>query len=102
MSEFKRREEDEGALARMLKKIAGIITSLVVIMGAIAFAADTRYAQKEELHKEVQGVLVDMRKTTLDDKIFEIQLTPEAKRSDVQRALLDRYVREADTLRKAK
>jgi hypothetical protein len=98
MSEFKRREGDIDAVTRALKWIAGVITSIAVIGGAVAFAADTRYAQKDDVKAEMQNSVNQLRKQALEDKIFELNLTPAAKRSDAQRALLDRSVRQLDDL----
>ena len=40
--EYKRRDSDVGVLAKYLKAAAGVVTSLAVLGGALAWAADTQ------------------------------------------------------------
>ena len=100
--ELKRRDGDVGALARWLKALAGVIASIAVLAGAFTWAADTRYAQKVDVVIAVQSSADRQRGLQVEDKIFEINLIPPDKRSDVQRALLDRYLREAEALKSKK
>ena len=100
--EYKRRDSDVGVLAKYLKAAAGVVTSLAVLGGALAWAADTRYEQKGAAQVAVQIAVDGLRKSTIEDKIFEINLVKPENRTDVQRALLDRYLREAEALKSKK
>ncbi len=101
MSEHeKRRDSDVVSLMTWIMRIGSTLAAVGVIFGAIAFAADTRYEQKGVAQVAVQAAVDGLRKSTIEDKIFEINLVPPEKRTDVQRALLDRYLREAEELRK--
>jgi hypothetical protein len=99
MSELKRRENDVVTIMQWITRIGATVAAVGIIGGAVAWAADTRYAQKTEVRAVVQEATDGLRKSTLEDKIFELNLVPPDKRTDVQRALLDRYVREIEELR---
>ena len=72
----------------------------MALVGA-AFAVDERYVHKGEMY-EVKDSIVQNRRDNLADKIFEIELKPEQRRSPADKALLDRYksqIREIDSKR---
>lgn len=100
--EYKRRDSDVVGLMTWIMRIGSTLAAVGVIFGTIAWAADTRYAQKTEVQAAVQTAVDGLRKFSIEDKIFEINLVPPDKRTDVQRALLDRYLREAETLKAKK
>jgi hypothetical protein len=97
----------------LLKIITGSIGALSIILGA-AFTIDSRYVHagdlaelKKEHSRAIQQQTVDnqvsvneLRKQMLEDKIFEIQLIPPQKRSDADRARLDKYTRDLDGISK--
>lgn len=98
-----KRHDDPGyvagnTLARGLKWAASVVTSLAILGGALAFAGDARYVQKSEMRIEIRYSVDQLRKQTLEDKIYELTLVPETKRSNEQRALLDRYLRQLQEL----
>ena len=88
-----------------LSWIAGILCSIVAGTGATILWAEGHYAKADTLNqyhtelvraiaenrKETGRAADDLRKQLLEDKIFELNLIPDAKRTDVQRALLERY-----------
>ena len=85
------------ANGKRLKVIAGAVASLSTIVGA-AFFVDARYAHAEavvalirQARDESRYAAEQLRKQLLEDKVFEINLVPEAKRTNTQRALLERY-----------
>lgn len=112
-------EADENVGSRVVKALkwaAGVVAAIGVLLTAAAFAGDTRYVQMADMTKAVQEVKksttdaleqahtemkfsVDQaRKMDLEDKIFEITQIPEGKRTGVQRALLDRHLRQVNEL----
>lgn len=102
-------EQAERTLYIKLKWMAGIITSVVVIFGAfawaVALAGDTRWAKIEEVKawdarimSAVRDSTDHLRKQQLEDKVYEITVVPEAKRTDTQRAVLDRSVRQLNEM----
>lgn len=97
--EHRRRNNDNGQVAYWLKAAAGVVTSVTILGIALAWAADTRYAQKADVLIAVHNAIDGLRKASVEDKIFEINLVSPDNRTDVQRALLDRYLREAETLK---
>lgn len=95
----------EMTVAKWLKWIAGIIASLMTILAAVAWAGDTRWIRIEDSKRDDSMVLAQVRKSidglrrqALEDKIYELTLIPEAKRTDTQRALLDRSVRQLNEI----
>lgn len=97
-SGFKERQSDVVTLMQWVIRIGSTLGAFGVILGTIAWAADTTYARKTEVQQVVQQAADGLRKSGVEDKIFEIQLIQADKRSDVQRALLDRYLREHEEL----
>ena len=98
-------EQTGARVIRALKWAAGVITSTAVLAGAVAVAGDTRWAQIVDVHawdskvlQRVQYSADQTRKQMLEDKIYEINLIPEHKRTDQQRAMLDRFNRQANEL----
>lgn len=95
----------------LLKIITGSIGALSIILGA-AFTIDSRYvhagdlvqmkqAQDKQFRQqslESQVTVNELRKQMLEDKVFEIQLIPPQKRTDVDRARLDKYMRDLDSI----
>lgn len=93
--------------ATTISWVAGAVISIV----STAFAIDQRYAHAEEVEKfkteqsraiVVQGQLqtqaLDMfRRQMLEDKIFELELIPPNKRSQIENAKLERYKRQLQT-----
>jgi hypothetical protein len=94
-----------------IKAASGIIASLSVILGAV-FALDARYVHagdiseiKADQSRAIQQLSTDnqvqinsLRKQMLEDKVFEIQLIAPSKRTDVDRARLDKYQRDLEEI----
>ena len=94
MRSQRERSTDANCFVRRLKLAASIVTSLVVLGGAATFAADIRYAQKGEVTTQIKFSVDELRKSMLDDKIYELTQIPEAQRTNEQRAILDRSIRQ--------
>ena len=99
----------EQNVLKWVKWLAGVVSSLAVLAGAAAWAGDTRWIKIEESKQDDQRVTQQvlaqvqmsferMRRQALEDKIYEITLIPASRRTDVQRALLDRTIRQLDQL----
>ncbi len=91
--------------AARLKLLAGIVTSLGVLAGAVALAGDTRWPKIEDVRRWDADVLSQvrysterLRKQSLEDKIYEITTVPEHKRTNTQRAVLDRSIRQLNEI----
>jgi hypothetical protein len=79
-----------------LTKIAGIVGAASVIIGAI-FTIDNRYVHADELKKQMLTVkddIASLRRSRLEDEVFKIELIHPQKRTDADKALLDRYKRQ--------
>ena len=99
----------ERTLYVKLKRAAGIVSSIAILFGAfawaVALAGDTRWAKVEDV-KQWDARIVQtvyrtadrMRKQQLEDKVYEITTVPENKRTDTQRAVLDRSIRQLNEL----
>lgn len=80
------------------------IATVVTMVGSIAaavFFGDDRYAHArdvEVIRLTLVQAIKEVRKETIDDKIFELNLIPEAKRTDAQRAMLERYKHQVEEI----
>ena len=96
-----------------LEGIASVVALLLTMAGTLVGSyiyIDGRYAHADDLDTKIKQVLLPqakliadqtrsqtrlsvdgLRKQLLEDKVFELTLVPPDKRSDAQRALLDRY-----------
>lgn len=88
--------------------LIGWVGSALVTLASTAIAIDARYARAEEVQKFKaeqnqaiyqtgisQAISIDkLRKDSLEDKIFEIEAINPAKRTDIDRAKLERYKRQ--------
>ena len=95
----------ERTIYTKLKWAAGIVSSFAILAGAVAWAGDTRWAKIEDVRAWDSNVVAQikhstdyLRKQALEDKIYEITVIPEAKRTDTQRALLDRAKRQLEDI----
>ena len=98
--ERKRRDSDVVSAMQWIVRIGSTLAATIVIFGAISWAADTRYAQKSDVEQTVHAAVNGLRESTIEDKIFELNLIPPEHRTDVQRALLNRYLRESEDLKR--
>lgn len=87
-----------------LRGIANAVGAIGVLLGA-AFAIDSRYVSAGEFKKEVMIVkdsILDLHRARLEDEIFRLELIPEAKRTQADKALIERYksqIKEIDSKR---
>src|SRR5258708_2414341 len=93
-----------GKTMKIMSALIGSVGSVV----AAAFFVDDRYAHAidvKAMHQEQVRAIYEnrqetkraadmLRKQFLEDEVFKITLLPSRARSNIQRALLDRYTRE--------
>lgn len=90
--------------ASLIGAISTIVGAAFFIDGRYAHAGDVAAMHQEQIQAinetkmETKRAADQLRKQNLEDKIFEINLKPVAGRSNVDRALLDRYTREVREL----
>ena len=80
-------------------KAAGATVIFLSAMTGILFGVDARYATAEsvtQLRKEIQLISVKARRTTLEDKLFELEQKPKENRTPRDDALIQRYSRELE------
>lgn len=95
-------------VSKPLAWLASVVGSIAVISGAafwlitnLAWASDIAAIKEsvKELAKQsrvnTEYAVDKLRKQNLEDQIFAIQLVPESRRTDAQRAMLDRFQSQA-------
>lgn len=90
-----------------IKSAISVFTLLSMLIGGV-FTIDGRYAKADDLNKQQQIIektandtkyaIDNLRKQSIDDKIFEIELIPEDKRSQSDKARLEKYKRESQDI----
>lgn len=90
----------EQAKEHPIKYAVSFVTLLSMLIGGV-LAVDSRYAkagdfEKQQIYLDVKTIemriaIDDLRKQTLVDKVFEIELIPEENRTQVDRARLQKY-----------
>lgn len=98
-----------------IKSLASLLTILSMLVGTV-LTVDSRYAHADAVSKEQQtqrqvieytakqnkvefNYSIDqLRKQTLEDKIFEIELIPENKRTPVDKARLEKFKRDSQAI----
>ena len=87
-----------------LKSLATVVGFCSTLIGAF-IAVDSRYAHADEVNKqqtEVRELLNTMRKSQIEDKLFELDLRKSQTRnntlSPIDQALRDRYARQLQDL----
>lgn len=108
MSDKKPSDDEEDALTSKLsvKALAGMVAALGTIIGGV-LVVDTRYVHSETfdvaqaaVELKVDQSVLDQRQWLLNDRISNIELRPEAQRSDYDRAQLERYKRDLEDTNK--
>ena len=77
-------------------KVSGTVAAIGVLFTAYQ-AVDSRYVHADELKKQMLTVkddIASLRRSRLEDEVFKIELIHPAKRTDADKALLDRYKRQ--------
>lgn len=94
-----------------IKILASILTLVSMLVGGV-LTIDSRYAKASDFEEQQQIIhdsakqnkiefnysIDQLRKQTLDDKIFEIELIPENKRTAVDKARLEKFKRDAQAI----
>ena len=74
-------------------KLVSASSIVAGIVGA-AFAIDQRYVSAGEFKQQILTVkssILDLHRSRLEDEIFRLELIPPAKRTDADKALIERY-----------
>jgi hypothetical protein len=99
MSEhFRRRESDVVSVMSWIIRVGGTLAAVGIIGGAVAWAADTRYEQRGVAQQAADQSADKLRRAIIEDKIFELNFISPGKLTDLQRAQLERFKREAEVL----
>lgn len=90
-----------------IKSTISMLTLVSMLIGT-AFTLDSRYAKAEDIanqkqyieqnSKETKFAIDQLRKQSLEDKVFEIELIPENKRSQSEKARLEKYKRDMQNI----
>lgn len=95
-------EEDVVTSKLSLKALAGVVSAVGVLVGAV-ITVESRYVHSEEylvaqstLGLKLDASTYDQRKWLLNDRITSIEAKPESARTDYDRAQLLRYQRELE------
>lgn len=90
-----------------IKSSISILTLVSMLIGTV-LTVDSRYAKAADLHVQQQSIekgsretkqaIDTLRKQTLEDKIFEIELIPDNKRSVSDIARLNKYKRDIQNI----
>ena len=82
--------------------MSSVVSIITMSVGLLLFA-DGRYAsanELEDLRIEQHNAFVDMRARSIEDALFDLQSVPESKRTPLDRAKIERYLRELEDLQK--
>lgn len=85
--------------------LAKLLLALGTIVGAI-ITIDNRYVHAEDFKSQMTQVresITDLHRARLEDEIYRLELIPEQKRTQQDRALLERYknqLKEIDSKRR--
>ena len=94
-----------------VKYIATLVGMAVAVITTV-FTLDARYVHADELQqfktehaqaiqqvsRDSQLQVITLRKQMIEDKVFEITLIKPEKRTDIDRARLDKYQRDLDEI----
>jgi hypothetical protein len=72
----------------------GAVVGVVVAAFGVQTYADNRYSPKEDTARQVFQVkesIVDLHRARLQDEIFKLELIAPQKRTQADKAMLDRY-----------
>ena len=87
-----------------LKRLTVPLSSVLALIAALWLGlqwADARYALAAEVREQAQKLeakIEDLREKELLDRKFELEFIPEEKRTDLQRAQLERIKAELDSI----
>jgi hypothetical protein len=77
--------------------IMSSVVSIVTMSVGLLLFADGRYASAtdlEELRMDQHTAFVDMRVRSIEDELFDLQSVPNSARTPLDRAKVERYLRE--------
>ena len=85
-------------------KVAGTATAIGALI-TVYQAVDTRFVHAEDFKSQVFQIkdsINDLRRARLEDEIFKLELIPEKRRTEADKAMLERYrnqIKEIDSKR---
>ncbi len=90
---------DAGELTLTVKALAGVVAFLAATVPPLYWLATNMVfaADLEKVQQSAVRAVEQLRQDNLSDKVFELELVPVTKRTDAQRALLDRYKQQIET-----
>ena len=80
--------------------LSTIVTIISLSIGGIVWA-DSRYAKNEDVQKlmiEQRKQFVELKRSTIDDRLFELQLIPVEQRTALDHAKIERYKRKLEEM----
>lgn len=90
-----------------VKSAISIITLVAGLFGGV-LAIDSRYAKAADISlqqqalkenaRETKFAIDQLRKQSIEDKIFEIELIPENRRTHIDKARLEKYKRDSQNI----
>lgn len=90
-----------------IKSALSIFTLVSALFGGV-LAIDSRYAKAEDIGVQQQAIkenaretkfaIDQLRKQSIEDKIFEIELIPENRRTHIDKARLEKYKRDSQNI----
>lgn len=83
-----------------IKFTISVVTLITMLVGAV-LSVDSRYAKASDFEKQqvsIQYSIDQLRKQSIDDKIFELELIPEKDRTQSDKARLEKYKRESKSI----
>lgn len=90
-----------------IKSAISVVTLVAGLFGGV-LSIDSRYAKAADIEQQQQSIkdnaretkfaIDQLRKQSIEDKIFEIELIPETSRVQIDRARLEKYKRDLRTL----
>lgn len=86
----------EKSAITLITIMSSVISIVTMSVGLLLFA-DGRYASADELEDlriDQHSAFVDMRMRSIEDELFDLQSVPDAQRTALGRAKVERYLRE--------
>ena len=87
-----------------IKSTVSILTLVSMLVGGV-ISVDSRYAKAAEVEAQQQSIVIEtkyavdqLRKQGLEDKIFELELIPEDRRTQTDKALLEKHKRDINSI----
>ncbi len=90
-----------------IKALSAILALIGAIVGGTLWA-DERYfhaasavQMQQAIEQKMDKSVLEIRRWNIEDRLMQIETKPEAQRTDLERAMLERYKRELGTVNRA-